>query len=151
MTDELAHRVAARFLAREEEPAYNRKKDRVVYILPETLKARPDTYEKVPDDEKDHIEDKGKPEKPKKPRPPHHPHKPEIPRAQTPAPVRPPKPVPIPPPLKPVKPIKPIKLVKPPTPPEPREWKVEKPKMYHHESEPGVPDAKPGPKPKEKP
>jgi hypothetical protein len=130
---DIAQRVATRFLAREEEPVYNRKKDRVVYVLPETLKQKSDTYEKIPDDEKDHVEDKGKPEKPVKPRPPRKPHKPELPRAEAPAPLKPAMP-PHPAELaKPVKPIKPIPPVKPPTPPEhPRRWKVKKPEVYHH-------------------
>lgn len=127
-----AERVAARFLAEKKEiPVYHKKRDRIVYVLPETIEKKPETYERIPEDHDDHVLNKGKPRKPAKPRKPRRPHKPEIPRAVTPAPVKPPeKPKPVKP-VPPLKPLKPVKPVKPPTPPKPRRWKKDVPDRYH--------------------
>lgn len=131
----LAERVAARVAEKIEIPAWSKDKERIVYVLPETLESQPDKYERIPNDDHHRVEEHGKPRKPKKPKPARKPRKPEIPRAVTPAPVKPPeskkpvKPVPA------VKPPKPVKPVKPPTPPKkPRRWKVDKPKVYHHKT-----------------
>lgn len=127
----VVERVLARHLQAKapEIPTFNRKKDRVVYVLPDTLKEKSDTYEKIPEDKTDHVEHKGKPEMPAKPQKPRHPHKPTLPRGLGPAPIRPPiPPVPIKP-VDPVKPVKPIPPVKTPEPPKkPRKWELKKPK-----------------------
>lgn len=130
----LVERVVARHLeARKHkplEPAINKKKDRVVYVLPETLKKDVSTYEAYPKDEKDHIKNRGKPQRPARPRKPKRPHKPEIPRAVEPAPLRPPrKPQPAQP-VSPVPLVKKVPLVKRPGDnlDEKRKWKVQRPK-----------------------
>jgi len=122
-----ARSVIARFLseAAEKEPAWNKKKDRVVYVLPETLQEESSTYKDIPEDREHHVETRGKPRKPRRPKKPRKPDKPEIPRGTTPAPIKPPvvpRPVPK---LKPVPRVKPVKPVKLPTPTDkPRKWKI---------------------------
>ncbi len=126
----IVENVVRRFLARaidDKIPAINKKKDRIVYVLPETADEESGTYEKLPQDEQDHIKNYGKPRRPDRPAKPHLPHKPDIPRATTPAQQHPP--------LKkhPVLPVPkiekewthPVHHVKDPSPvDDPRRWKI---------------------------
>lgn len=115
-------------------PVFNKRKKRVVHVLPETLKDESETYERIPEDENDHVMNRGKPRKPRRPAKPRKPHRPEIPRAVTPAPRKPPRPVK---PVKPVKPVpilKPLKLPKKPIPVEPRRWTQPRPDRYHKQA-----------------
>lgn len=127
---ELVERIVARYLeARNHKPkvpAINKKKDRVVYVLPETLKEDSATYEKFPADKEDHVKNKGKPQRPQRPRKPQKPRKPEIPRATVPAPVRPPhRSMPIVP-VPPVPKVKRVPPAKDPMPSDKRKWNVRK-------------------------
>lgn len=131
----ISERVAARFMARKKpklEPAINKEKDRMVYVLPKTVEQDSSTYEKVPEDSKDHIKNKGKPQRPVRPEKPRRPKKPEIPRGVDPAPQRPARrPVPaLPVPPIPHNYIKPVPKVKSPSDnaDEHRRWKIKKPK-----------------------
>lgn len=121
-----AERVVARFLEARKYtrpknmiPVYNQDTERIVYVLPETLKDDSATYKKVPDSQ---LNTEGKPApmrrpgQPHLPRKPKKPHKPEIPRDPPPAPIHPPI---IRKPRLPPKEPKPVKLVKPPKVPEP--------------------------------
>jgi len=108
-------------------PVYNRDKDRVVYVLPETLKERADTYEKMPESELGHdkkVDPKGPrrrqvqlPEKPQKP------HKPEIDRNPPPRPIKPPHPEREPLSPKEPTPVKPVTAPKLPEPSKPHKDK----------------------------
>ena len=127
----LVERIVIRHITAEEQkiPAWSKEKDRVVYVLPETLKSESETYERIPEENTHHIEEHGKARSPKKPHVPKV-HKPEVPRALTPAPIKPPQP---PKPPKPVPHLKPheIKPPKVPEPPKhPRRWKVDKQPSY---------------------
>src|SRR5271165_6813437 len=127
----LVERVVVRHLeARNQkplEPAINKEKDRVVYVLPETLHEDSSTYESYPNDEKDHIKNKGKPQRPERPRKPKRPKKPEIPRGTTPAPLHPPRRPQPALPVPPVPKVKKVPLVKRPGDnlDEKRKWKLE--------------------------
>ena len=135
MESSLAEKVAVRYLLRlasemdDREPAINKKKDRIVYVLPETLDEEGGTYEPVPKERAHHLKYKGKPRHPDKPAKPEKPHKPDIPRATTPAELHPPK-VPKPlPPIPKIPQVKPVPHLKSPMPTdEPRRWKTKAPK-----------------------
>lgn len=124
--DPLTTRVLARHLKAKsrEVPVRNRDLDRVVWVLPETLKEHSSEYEKVNPRDLERPSRRGKPtlpHKPKKPRPSRV-HKDPIP-----SPVKPPIPDPLP---KPPIPVKRVKLVKPPKVPEAptkRKWLVDPP------------------------
>ena len=122
---DLVHRVIARFLEgkytrpKNLVPAYNADKERIVYVLPETLKEDSSTYQKLPPSKLDTekkpapMQHPGQPHLPKKPKKP---HKPEIPREPPPAPIHPP----IPPKRRlPPKQPKPVKVLIPPKVPQP--------------------------------
>lgn len=135
---DLVHRVAARFIealrvaATTEIPVINMDSERVVYVLPETLKQQPSDYKKLPPSKLD-TEGKpaprrpGQPHMPEKPRKP---YRPEIPREPPPARVHPPMP---PKPRLPPKQPKPVPPLKPPKVPQPsaaREFKKVKRFLY---------------------
>lgn len=132
---DISKRVALRWAAKEQEiPVYNKRKDRVVYVLPETVQQKPGVYEKVPAtmlDNDGKIEPKGpRRRQPHLPRKPRKPYRPEIDRKPPPTPVHPP--VPPKPPLPPKAP-KPVKPVKPPKVPEPsKPNKYRRLKKYLH-------------------
>lgn len=105
--EELVRRVAERFIedvtAEDVEgykrpknmvPVWNKEKERVVYVLPETMKEEGGVYENLdPDD----LNSRGKPTylrhpgQPQLPRKPKKPHKPQINRKPLPAPIAPPR------------------------------------------------------------
>jgi hypothetical protein len=130
----IVERVVARYLEARKQapkvPAINKTKDRVVYVLPTTLEEDSATYEAVPDDDEDHIKNKGKPQRPARPRKPKRPRKPSLPRAVDPAPQRPAhRPMPV----LPVPKVPKVKLVPPVKTPaenldENRKWKIKKQK-----------------------
>lgn len=104
----MAGRVVDRYLeAVEEIPVRNRDTDRIVYVLPETLRDEPDRFQRVTPDEADPHDTSRRPRRPKKPRKPRKPYW-----------HRDPIPIPVPykkPPM-PLKRIKPVPKVKPPKP-----------------------------------
>lgn len=118
-------RVVARYLESVEEiPVRNKDLDRIVWILPETMKEEPGTYQRVNKRDLLPIHKRDKPRQPEKPQKP---HRPRWHRDTIPAPVKPPvPPKPIKPP-RPVKPLKPLKRPPRPEPPEARRWKLEEP------------------------
>lgn len=120
----MSQRVVARYLGAYKRPenmipVENQDSERVVYVLPETLKEEPGKYKKVPESRLDttgkpsHSRRPGQPRLPQKPRKP---RKPEIPRDPPPAPIHPPVP---PKPTLPAKRPKPVPHLKPPKVPEP--------------------------------
>lgn len=112
-------RVLARWAADNEIPVKNKDTGRVVYVLPETLRAEPDRFQKL----RPRKDPRKRPDRADKPRKP---HRPRLPRDAPPAPVKPPVP-PKPPKLpklpKPVPPLKPPKI---PGPSPFRKWKKPK-------------------------
>ena len=136
--DPLAYRVATRFDAAYKRPTNmvpveNQDSERIVYVLPETLKEQPGEYKKIPESQLDtngqpsHPRHPGQPELPRKPKKP---HKPEIPRDPPPAPIHPPiPPKTVLPPKRP-KPVKRVKPVKVPEPSPRPKW--EKRKRFLH-------------------
>ena len=94
----MARRVLARFLGAYKKrdpnlvPVENTETERTVYVKPETLKAKPGKFKKVPESE---LNSEGKGAEPfhsgqpHLPRKPKKPHKPEIPREPPPAPIHP--------------------------------------------------------------
>lgn len=118
-------RIIARYIrATEEVPVRNKELDRIVWVLPETLREDSSKYERI--NPRDLID----PQKRGKPKPPQKPRKPSRPtwhKVTLPAPVKPPiRPKPVKPPA-PVKHLKPLKPIPIPVPPKSRKWKVEKP------------------------
>lgn len=120
--DTLALRIAARWAKKrqKEVPVVNKDKERVVYVLPETVTEESETYQKVPPSRLDsdgHID----PHAPRRrqqhlPVKPQRPHRPEIPRVPPPSPPHPPmapKPPMAPRKMKPVRHLKPPKVPKP--------------------------------------
>lgn len=115
MTDRFARKPRTQGI-----PVVNKETGRTVYVLPETLKAKPDLFKKIPPEKAGDPRWRGKPKPPRKPAKP---DKPEIPREPPPSPLRPrmrKKPVDE---AKPVKDVKPVKKVKVPVPSPPRRWK----------------------------
>lgn len=132
-------RVVERFLqARKytnpttEVPVFNTDTERVVYVLPETLKEEPGKYKKVPPSK---LDTQGKPAprrpgQPHMPQKPKKPHQPEIPRDPPPAPIHPPVPPKKRLPPKQPKPVPELKPPKVPEPSPPHRWKKVKRILY---------------------
>ncbi len=103
--------------------------DRVVYVVPETLKDNPGKYKKIPPSELNdsgHLGDPKHPGQPSQAKRPQKPHRPAIERDPPPARIHPPIPAHPPEPAKRPKPVPPLKLPKVPEPDKPQEWKKEK-------------------------
>jgi hypothetical protein len=136
---DLVHRVIARFLEgkytrpKNMIPVYNTDKERIVYVLPETLQEEAGVYQKIPPSK---LNTEGKPAphrhpgQPHLPRKPKKPHKPEIVREPPPAPLHPPiPPKHVLPPKKP-KPVKHVKPPKVPVPSPPQKYRKVKRYLY---------------------
>lgn len=135
------HRIVARFKEAYKRPTnmvpvYNKDTERVVYVLPETLKDEAALYEKIPPSK---LNTEGKPAprrhpgQPHLPKKPKKPHKPEVPREPPPAPLHPPIPPKLRLPPKEPKPVKPVKPPKVPEPSPPQRYKKLKRYMYASE------------------
>ena len=111
--DNLTQRVLIRWAKSKEIPVKNKETGRTVYVLPETLKKEPESFQKLQPNKVGDPRWRGKSKPPKRPRKP---ERAEIPREPPPAPIRPPilpKPPKPPKPVEPVPPLKPAKIPAP--------------------------------------